>query len=172
REAIDRGLAIARERGHGLFEANFLVNRAELHLRAGRLAQAVTDADDGVRRARRLGVTYLVAAGETTAAEARLGGDDLDGAAARLERALSAARQTGSGITLASALLVAAALATRRRQPDLARAHLDEAEPMLAADGDHAMRGRLSQLRAELSTGVEREHLLAEARGTPPAILP
>ncbi|MEE6283232.1 tetratricopeptide repeat protein [Georgenia sunbinii] len=164
REAIERALTIARTHGHGLFEANALVNRAELHLETGTTEQTVTDADDGVRLAHRLGVPFLVASGEATAAEALRRRGDLDDAAERIERAMAAARQTGSGITMSGVLLAAAAVAADRRQPDVAHTHLDEAEPMLAEDGDHVLRGRLWQLRAELSTGLESERHLAEAR--------
>lgn len=162
-EAIDRALTIARAHDHGLFEANLLVNRAELHLETGSLEQAVTDADDGVRLAENLGVPFVVASGEATAAEALRRGGDLEDAALRADRAITAARQTGSGFTITGALLVAAAVAVDRHQPDLAHAHLDEAEPMLAEDGDHVLRGRLCQLRGELSSGTERERHLAQA---------
>lgn len=164
REAIERALATARAHGHGLFEANALVNRAELHLETAALDQAVRDADDGARLARDLGVPFLVAAGEGTAAEALRRQGDLDSAGERVERAMGAARQTGSGITLTGVLLVAAAVAADRGRPDSARAQLDEAEPMLAEDGDHVLRGRLCQLRGELSSGAERERHLADAR--------
>ena len=164
RGALDRALAIARQEHHGLFEANALVNLAELHLETGALDRSVATADDGVRLAAELGVPYLVASGEATAAEALRRRGDLGSAAERAARALAVARHTAADLSLAGALLVAAAVAADRHQPDVARAHLDEAEPMLAEDGDHVMRGRLYQLRGELSTGLERERHLAEAR--------
>jgi len=162
--ALERVLDLARAHGHGLFEANSLVNRAELHLETGELDRAVTDADDGVRLAHGLGAPFIVASGEATAAEALRRRGDLDAAAERVERATAAARHTGAGLTMCEVLLVAAAVAADRGRPDAARTHLDEVEPLLAADGDHVLRGRLWQLRAQLSTGLERERHLAEAR--------
>ena len=56
-EAFDRALAIARERGHALNEAETLRDRAETWLAQGRTAQAVADARIAISIFDRLGAT-------------------------------------------------------------------------------------------------------------------
>ena len=164
RAVLDRGLELAEDHGHPLFRAQFLVNRAHLHVTVGELESALTWADRGVQVATEIGSPYLALAGTGTAAEAlrRLG--DLTGAQRRAQEAVAAARQLGSEVTIAEQLLVAVAIARDQDRTSDALEMVQEAENLLPSEGDQVVRGRLWQLRGELTDDPEhREYWLRAA---------
>ncbi|MGM7668722.1 NB-ARC domain-containing protein [Microbacterium sp. A93] len=163
-EVIRCGLELAREHGHGLFIANFLVNRAHLRLSQGRSEEALADADRGVQQAEAVGSPYLMIDGDGTAARAlhRLG--DRARAFRRSTRALESAETLGNDLTTAEQLVVAAELADGRGLPEEAVTMLDRAEGLLAAASDHVLRGRIWRHRGYLChEQAERSRWLAAA---------
>ncbi len=161
---LDEGLRLAEDRGNTMFIANFLVNRAQLFLATGRAPAALGDAEKGIAHAADLAAPYLLAAGHSAVAEALLRTGDLAGARDRASTALSLARELGNEVTTAEQLLVMASVHTAGGEHGAARELLDEATALLTPDRDHALRGRIWRMRAELATDhAERERWLSRA---------
>lgn len=164
RKVLERALALAEDHDHPMFLAQVLVNRAYLHVTTGDLDNALADAERGVHMATKLGAPYLALAGNGTAADVLRRRGDLTAAERRVTASLAAARRLGSGVTTAEQLLVAAAIARDQGQRDQAIALVQEAEALLPASGDQVVRGRIWQLRGELTDDAEaREHWLRSA---------
>jgi len=166
REVLDRALHAAEECGNTVLQANTLVNMAELKRATHDYAGALTKASSGVALARELGLIYLEAAGEITAAQTLRDLGDLPEATDRIAQVLSLAKDLGVEVVTAEALIVRAQISADCGDIDAARASLVEAETYLAADGDLDLRGRVHQLRGEMSTDPgdrSRELALAKA---------
>lgn len=164
REVIDRGMALAEELGHDFLLSLLLVNSAELSVETGRLGEAVRDATRAVELGEEASSPYVVACGRAALAEAKRRAGDLDGAAKHAARALESARTLGAEMVLCEVLLAVAAVTADRGDTARTVAHLDEAEPLLAAESDHVLRGKLWRLRGELAEDpAERERWFNDA---------
>lgn len=166
REVLERALHAAEACGNTLLRANVLINMAELHRATHDYQGALTHADSGVGLARELGLVYLEAAGETTAAQTLRDLGELTEATARITKVLALAQDLGVGVVTAEALIVRAQVSADRGDLAGARASLDDAETHLADDGDFELRGRMHQLRGESSSDPDdraREFSLAKA---------
>lgn len=165
REVLERALATAKACGNAVLHANVLINMAELHRATNNFAGALEHADSGIGLARELGLVYLEAAGEITAAQTlRDQGEPIE-ATARITRVLSLARDLGIGVVSAEALIVHAQIFADSGDSSAAWGSLDEAEPHLADGGDFELRGRLHQLRGELTSDPDlRAHYFSLAK--------
>ena len=164
RQVLESALALAEDHDHPMFLGQVLVNRAYLHLTTGDLDSAWADAERGVQVATQLGSPYLALSGDGTAAEILRRRGDLTAAEQRVTTSLAAARRLGSGVTTAEQLLVAAAIARDQDRLDQALELVQEAESLLQASGDQVVRGRIWQLRGELTDDAEaRQHWLRSA---------
>lgn len=165
REVLERALQGAEACGNTVLRANALVNMAELNRATRDYSRALTDADSGIGLTRELGLVYLEAAGEITAAQTLRDLGELTEASARIAKVLSLAEDLGIGVVNAEALIVHARLSADLGDLDAARASLVEAESYLADGGDFELRGRLHQLRGEVSSEPEdRAREFSQAR--------
>lgn len=162
---VEEGLERAVAAGHRLFESNLLVNRAQVRAETGAWDAALADARAAHALADELGMTFLVAAAHGAAADAlrRLG--RFEEAEDDARAGVRAAREIGDALGIAERLEGVARIAADRGRDAEALSALDEVDALLAEDVDHALRGRVLQLRAGLveDTG-RRADLLRRAR--------
>lgn len=147
---IARGLRIAEEIGHRLFEANLRVNQSTMLIRQGLVDQAVETTRIAKRLGEELEYEHILVYADSHLGVALGTRGDLDEAVEVLEASLERARAMAQAMITADTLIIAAPWIARAGDADRARDMLREAEELLPFT-EHMLHGQILHERSKLA---------------------
>ena len=153
---LAQGLRHAEETGNDLFRAYFLVNQASLRAKTGDLDGAVEAANETIALSDRIGIPFLTVNATSVLADVARRRGDFERARELVDVAIDQSRTLGSELQIAELLIVAARIAVDDGREDDALTSLAEVDSLVAADGDHVLRGHAWTLRSVLGDDPDR----------------